>query len=46
MMTDPFRKIWTKLRRLWWGEALATALRQNREAADALDAVVKEMLEQ
>ncbi|WP_155846074.1 hypothetical protein [Celeribacter ethanolicus] len=34
------------LRELWLGEALTAALRRNREAADALDAVVKEMLKQ
>ncbi|WP_219786946.1 hypothetical protein [Celeribacter sp. PS-C1] len=40
------RWIWQKLRELWLGEALSKALKRNREAAAALDAVVKEMLEQ
>lgn len=40
------RQLWQKLRELWLGEALSKALKRNREAAAALDAVVKEMLEQ
>ncbi|WP_417263639.1 hypothetical protein [Celeribacter sp.] len=40
------RRLWQKLRELWLGEALSKALKRNREAAAALDAVVKEMLEQ
>lgn len=34
------------LRALWLGGGLTAALKRNREAADALDAVVKEMLKQ
>jgi hypothetical protein len=41
-----WRKVKAALCALWLGEALTAALRRNREAADALDAVVKEMLKQ
>lgn len=40
------RQIWRRRREVFLGDPLAQALKRNRDAARALDAVVKEMLEQ
>ncbi|PZX14676.1 hypothetical protein [Celeribacter halophilus] len=45
-MTHHMCWIWQRLHSLWLGEALSRAVARNRAAAEALDAVVKEMLEQ
>lgn len=46
MMWRIFMKFTKNCRELWDGRELSASLKRNKDAAHALDAVVKEMLEQ